>query len=48
MSQMIFASDFHFNNQHLWVWLKIPGTQRVQEFLLTQGDKGIIMALHEI
>ncbi len=23
---------------HLWVWLQLPGTQRVQEFLVTQGD----------
>ncbi len=24
-------------NEYLWVWLQLPGTQRVQEFLLTQG-----------
>ena len=26
------------NNENLWVWLQLPGTQRVQEFLLTQGE----------
>ena len=44
----IFASDFPFNNQNLWMWLQLPGTQWVQEFLLTQGDRGSIMAWHEI